>query len=192
MPRDYQTAAPNEFQRLPEYTRNNDWIKSFLHRSILGQVAHLSNGQPFITPTNFWYDEEHNAIAFHSNITGRMRSNVENNPHVCFVTSEFGRFLPSNAALEVSVQYRSVMVFGTIKLVEKDDDKRRVLTGMLNKYFPKMRPGVEYRPITDKELARTSVYSIKIESWSGKENWNEMAEQTDEWPALPPEILNLR
>jgi hypothetical protein len=42
----------------------------------------------------------------------------------------------------------------------------------------------EYRPIMDEELARTSVYAIKIESWSGKKNWPERAEQSDEWPAL--------
>ena len=47
-----------------------------------------------------------------------------------------------------------------------------------------MKPGREYRPITEKELKRTSVYELKIESWSGKENWNERAEQSDEWPGL--------
>ena len=47
-----------------------------------------------------------------------------------------------------------------------------------------MEAGEEYRPITDKELATTSVYAIKIESWSGKENWPESAEQSDLWPAL--------
>jgi hypothetical protein len=30
-----------------------------------------------------------------------------------------------------------------------------------------MTAGKEYRPITDEELKRTSVYAIAIESWSG-------------------------
>jgi len=51
-------------------------------------------------------------------------------------------------------------------------------------YFPKMKAGREYRPITEEELKRTSVYAIKIEAWSGKENWNERADQSGEWPAL--------
>jgi hypothetical protein len=190
MPRDYQNAAPTEFQRRPEYTRDDAWITAFLRRAELGHIAHLSNGQPFITPTNFWYDEARHAIAFHSNVTGRLRSNVEANPRAAFVTSEYGRFLPSNAALEVSVQFRSVMAFGAIAIIAADEDKRRVLTGMLAKYFPQMRPGVEYRPITDKELARTSVYALAIESWSGKENWHAMADQVDDWPPLPEDILN--
>jgi hypothetical protein len=44
---------------------------------------------------------------------------------------------------------------------------------------------VAYRPIIDQELSRTSVYAILLESWSGKENWPEEAEQSDEWPSLP-------
>lgn len=47
-----------------------------------------------------------------------------------------------------------------------------------------MKPGEEYREITDKELRATSVYAIKIEEWSGKENWDEAAEQSDEWKPL--------
>jgi len=33
-------------------------------------------------------------------------------------------------------------------------------------------------------LKRTSVYAIRVESWSGKQNWPERADQSDEWPAL--------
>ena len=38
--------------------------------------------------------------------------------------------------------------------------------------------------ITDEELARTSVYAIAIDSWSGKENWAERAEQSGEWTPI--------
>jgi len=189
MPRDYQSAAPTEYQRLAEYQRDDEWIKAFLQRAEIAHIAHLSNSQPFITPTSFWYDDARHRIIFHSNVTGRLRSNVETNPHVSFVTSEHGRFLPSNAALEVSVQYRAVMAFGMIALIADAEEKRRVLTSMLAKYFPNLHSGVEYRPITDNELARTTVYALAIESWSGKENWVRMAEQTDEWPSLPEDLL---
>jgi hypothetical protein len=47
-----------------------------------------------------------------------------------------------------------------------------------------MTAGEEYREITEKELRATSVYAIKIDAWSGKENWDERAEQSDEWPVL--------
>ncbi len=47
-----------------------------------------------------------------------------------------------------------------------------------------MTPGKEFRPITDQELARTTVYALVIDSWSGKENWAGQAEQSLDWPSL--------
>jgi nitroimidazol reductase NimA-like FMN-containing flavoprotein (pyridoxamine 5'-phosphate oxidase superfamily) len=142
------------------------------------------DGQPFLNPTTFWYDEEYHQVVFHSNIAGRVRSNIEANPKVCLEASELGKLLPSNVALEFSLQYRSVMVFGTAQLVTDPAEAKRLLYGLISKYFPAMIAGREYREITDKELRATSVYVIKIEAWSGKENWDERAEQSDEWPAL--------
>jgi len=187
--RDYQTASPTDHQRLPEYARDDDWIKAFLHRSLIGHIAHVSDGQPFVTPTNFWYDDAAHRIIFHSNLAGRLRSNLEANPRVCLETSEFGRFLPSNAALEVGLQFRSVMAFGSVQILEDQDEIRRVLTNLLSKYFPQLHSGVEFRPITDKEIARTSVYALGIEAWSGKENWKEGADMIDAWPPLPEDLL---
>ena len=186
MPRDYNLTAqpPTAGQRLPEYARDEEWMRAFLRAAQIGRVATLWDDQPFVTPSTFWYDEANRRIIFHSNLAGRVRANLERNPKVCLEASEVGRLLPSNVALEFSLQYRSVMVFGTVRILESDEEMRAALTGLLEKYFPEMEAGREYRPITEKELKRTSVYELKIESWSGKENWNERAEQSDEWPGL--------
>lgn len=185
MPIEDSASEPTGNQRLPDCKRDDAWIKSFLSESLIGHVGHLSENQPFVTPTNFWFDEENHRIVFHSNIVGRTRFNLEKQPHVCFVTSEYGKWLPSNAALEFSIQYRSVMVFGNVKIVSESHEKSLVLEKLIEKYFPDLRPGVEYRPITQNELERTSVYSIEIASWSGKENWPNQAERISDWPPLP-------
>lgn len=184
MPRNYADARPTAHQRLPEYKRDDDWIRAFLRTAQVGHIASSLNGQLFLTPSLFWFDEENRQIIFHSNVTGRVRSNLESSPKVCFEASEMGRLLPSNVALEFSVQYRSVVVFGTAHLVTDPAEARRVLYGLIQKYFPTMRAGEEYREITDKELKRTSVYAIQIEEWSGKENWKDRADQSDEWSPL--------
>lgn len=182
--RDYQTTVPTAHQRLPHYQRDDAWIRDFLHRSLIGHIGHADDDQPFVTPTNFWFDEAGHRIIFHSNLTGRLRSNLQANPKACLETSEFGRFLPSNAALEFSLQFRSAMVFGTVRTLEARAEIRYVLTMLLAKYFPGMQPGKEFRPITDKEIARTSIYALEIESWSGKENWKDQADQIEGWPQL--------
>ncbi len=186
--RNYKAASPTDFQRLPEYKRDDAWIREFLHRGIIAHVAHSDGQQPFVTPTNYWFDEEYEQIIFHSNRAGRLRSNLESHAQICLEVSEYGRLLPSNAALEFSIQYRSVLVFGKIRILEENAEKRRALQGLLSKYFPGYRSGIEYRPITENELARTSVYALGIDTWSGKENWQEAAEMTTDWPPLPAEM----
>jgi nitroimidazol reductase NimA-like FMN-containing flavoprotein (pyridoxamine 5'-phosphate oxidase superfamily) len=184
MPRDYRRVAPAALQRLPEYRRDDAWIRLFLREARVAHIASSRDDQPFVHPTSFWFDEAGHRIVFHSNVTGRLRSNIEANPRVCLEASELGKMLPSNVALEFSLQFRSVMVFGRAGLITEPEEARRALYGLLHRYFPLMTPGREFRPITDQELKRTSVYAIQIEEWSGKENWKDRADQSDEWPAL--------
>jgi len=184
MPRNYDKQPPTAFQRLPEYTCEDAWIRSYLREAKVGHIASSWDDQPFLNASTFWFDEAYHRIIFHSNIIGRVRANIERNPKVCLETSELGKLLPSNVALEFSLQYRSVMVFGRARILEDADEKREALYGLIRKYFPKMEAGKEFRPITEVELKRTSVYAIEIESWSGKENWKDRADQSDEWAAL--------
>lgn len=170
-----------------EYARDDEWIVEFLHQAKIGHIATRSGEQPYITPTLFWYNPDKHEIYFHSNVTGHIRANAERHPQVCFETSQAGKLLPSNLALEFSLQYESVIAFGEIRLVVDDDEKERLLYGLIEKYFPTMTPGGEYRPITEKELKHTSVYAIAIHSWSGKRNWKDRADQGDEWPPLAEE-----
>ncbi len=184
MTRSYENQPPTAFQRLPENKREDDWIRAFLHEARVGHIAYIWDDQPFLNPNTFWFDEENHRIIFHSNVVGRIRSSIEKNPKVCLEASELGKLLPSNVALEFSLQYRSVMVFGTARILSDPDESRRVLKRLIGKYFPGMTAGKEYREVTDKELRATSVYAIQIESWSGKENWKDAAEQSDEWAPL--------
>jgi nitroimidazol reductase NimA-like FMN-containing flavoprotein (pyridoxamine 5'-phosphate oxidase superfamily) len=184
MPRDYIKQSPTAFQRRPHLEREDDWIRSFLKGAKIGHIATSVDGQPFVNPTMFWFDEQNHQIAFHSNVAGRIRSNIESNPKVSLEASELGKFLPSNVALEFSLQYRSVVVFGTARVVTDANEARRLLYGLIGKYFPNLTAGKEYREITDKELRATSVYTIQIDSWSGKENWVDRADQSDEWTPL--------
>ncbi len=185
MARTYQNQSPTAFQRQPEYAREEEgWIKSLLHR---GEIAHIASHwdlQPFLNPTTYYYDEAGHRLIFHSNIAGRIRANIERHPEVCVEVSEFGKLLPSNISLEFSLQYRSVIVYGKARIIEDENEKRDVLHKLIHKYFGDMQIDKDYRSATDKELKRTSVYEIQIDSWSGKENWKEIADQSDEWPPL--------
>jgi nitroimidazol reductase NimA-like FMN-containing flavoprotein (pyridoxamine 5'-phosphate oxidase superfamily) len=144
-------------------------IEALLSRAPFGYTATSVENQPFLHVGLFWYDAPSRRIYFHTAHEGRTRDNVLANPRVCFGVAEIGRLLPADTALEFSNEYASVIAFGRARLVEDDEEKRRGLQGLLDKYFPQLAPGRDYRPITEKEMARTSVFAIEIEGWSGKQ-----------------------
>lgn len=184
-----ESERPTAHQRRPQYVRDEQWIRDLLHR---GQVAHIGtrwDDQPFVTPTNYYFDEGSHRLIFHSNIAGRLRANIERHPRVSAEISEMGRLLPSNIALEFSLQYRSVMVFGEAQLIKHVAEQQELMQALIAKYFPEMEPGKDYRPASEEELKRTTVYGLQIESWSGKENWKERADQSDDWPALDARFI---
>ncbi len=177
------SVNPANKQRRPDNRRDDTFVKDLLHRAPVCRIATRWKHQPFITPTNFVYDEANNRLIFHSNVVGRIRANSEKHDDVCLEVSEFGKYLPSNDPLEFSTQYRSVIVFGKVQVLEGDAAKE-ALYKLIPKYFPGMKAGREYKPITEQQLKQTSVYEILIDSWSGKENWEDKAIQIEDWPAL--------
>lgn len=183
-----QTQSMNSIFR-QQYAQNDEWIEAFLSSSQVGHVATRWENQPFITPVLFWYEVGKRRIYFHTNLYGRLRTNCEHFPEVCFDTSEMGKLLPSNIAGEFSVQYASVVVFGKIRVVENPDEKESGLMGLLRKYFPDLEAGVDYRPITREELDQTAVFCIEVEQWSGKKNWAEKVHQDEQWKPLDQEVL---
>ena len=179
---DPQNQASNKVHRA-EYACDDNWIRTFLAQAETGHVATQWEGQPFITPVLFRYDPQAHEIYLHTNVTGRLQANCQRHPEVCFETFRSGELLPSNIALEFSIQYESVVVFGKIRQLAQPEQMRAALYGLIEKYFPAMQPGVDYRPITDQEIKRTAVFAIYIESWSGKRNWSQQADQSGDLPA---------
>lgn len=144
------------------------WIRDLLRRAPVGVLATADGPQPFTNANLFVLDAERDVLYLHTARAGRTRETLEANPAVCFTAYELGRFLPADEALEFSVEFASVVALGRARVVTDPEEARTALQLLLDKYAPHLRPGVDYRPITDQELARTAVYRVRIESWSGK------------------------
>jgi uncharacterized protein len=167
MPQEQAPQPLNQPRRL-DRSQDENWIRAFLQRAAFGTLATAHRQQPFINTNLFIYNEEEHSIYMHTATEGRTRENVEHNSCVCFSVSEMGRLLPADTALQFSVEYAGVVVFGKATIIEDRKDARKALQMLLDKYAPHLQSGRDYRPITSDELDRTCVYRIKIESWSGK------------------------
>jgi len=159
--------------RRPDRSADEDWIREFLHESAVGVLASVHEGQPFVNSNIYAYDEERGAIYLHTARKGRTRGNLEVDSKVAFTVYETGRLLPADEALEFSIEYGSVVVFGAACVVRDPRESERGLQLLLDKYAPHLRPIRDYRPITAGELKRTSVFRLDIESWSGKRKFVE-------------------
>jgi len=161
----------------PEFTRirrakkavhDENWIKAFLQRVPVGVLATAYQEQPFQSPKLFVYDEQRHCIFLHSANQGRVWENVRRNPKVCLVAYEMGRLLPAERACSFSLEYQSVVVFGTLSVVAEPAVCLDALGLLMRKYAPAQQPGQDYPPIAESDLRDLAVYRLDISGWSGK------------------------
>lgn len=168
MGRDYLKSAPTEVRRADRAVDDDAWIRAFLREQPVGVLATVYDGRPYLNSNLFVYDESQNCIYMHTAHVGRTQANVSVSEPVCFTAFSMGRLLPAPVALEFSVEYASVVVFGRATVLAGREEATCGLQLLLDKYAPHLRPGRDYRPVVDEELKRTAVYRIDIDQWSGK------------------------
>ena len=166
-----QASQPiNCVRRRERAVVDDAWIRAFLRDAPHGIVATECDGQPFMNPLIFVYDEAAHAIYFHTGRKGRIFANVAKNPRVCFNACKMLGLISKPEASSFDVAYESVIVFGRVRIVEEEAEATAALRALLDKYFPHLRYGEDYTPITAGQLKPVAVQCLQIESWSGKRN----------------------
>lgn len=168
MPKDYLSETYTQIRREDRAVTDEDWIKRFLHTAATGTLATAHDGQPFLNTNLFVYDEAAHAIIIHTARVGRTRSVLDENPRAAFSVMQMGRLLPAAEALEFSVEYAGVTVFGEVEIVTDEAQATHALQMLLDKYAPHLKAGADYRPPVPEELKRTAVFRLNIAQWSGK------------------------
>lgn len=182
--------------RRKDRSKDEVWIRAFLHRAGAGVFVTVRDGVPYPVPMNFVYDASREVVYLHTGKAGRSRNNLdgagEDGPAptsgsrdapeepkasppaasgapAALCAYEMGRFLPADEALEFGVEYASVVVFGAGSVVEDPEEAEGALTLLMEKYAPHMQAGRDYRPVAPQEVRRTTVIRLDIQGWSGKE-----------------------
>ncbi len=159
----------NKIRRQDRAITDDAWIADFLQKANYGVFATCRNGQPFTVARNFAYEAQKHAIYFHGARKGRTFENVGQGTSVNLNVSEMGEWIVAERAMNFGVKYKGVVVFGRLSVVEDAEEAKRGLQLIMDKYFPALRPGIDYEAITDDDLKVTAVFRVDIESWSGKE-----------------------
>ena len=148
---------------------DEQWIIDLLNRAPFGVMATVWEERPFTVARNFAYDRDKHAIYLHGGVKGRTYDNIQANNQVCLNVSEMGRLLPGPRAMNFSVEYAGVVIFGRAFVVTDADEAKHGLQLIVDKHFPHLQPNQDYEPAADVDLKVTAVYRIDIESWSGKQ-----------------------
>lgn len=165
---------PADLRRRDRGAPDDAWIRERLHATAVGTLATVRDGRPFLNTNLFAYEPDDGdglgTIWLHTAHVGRTAANValDAPAPVCFSVFEMGRMLPADRALEFSVEYAGVVVFGNGHVVQDAEAQRHGLALLMAKYAAHLAPGADYEPPTDADLARTAVFRVEIESWSGK------------------------
>ena len=106
-----------------------------LERGFCGRLATVGpDGWPYIVP--LLYIVRDGEIWVHNaGVRGHLRVNVDHEARVCFEVDEPGEvFAYGRFECDTSVEYRSVVIFGRIRVVEERDAKVRFFDALMAKY----------------------------------------------------------
>jgi nitroimidazol reductase NimA-like FMN-containing flavoprotein (pyridoxamine 5'-phosphate oxidase superfamily) len=151
------------------------WIPEFLAVQETGVLGLIDDDIPHLVTQLFVYNRNEGVIYLHGAEAGRAHELVESGDQsrASFTTSEKGRYIPADEPVNFTVEYSSVVAYGTIDLLADREDKRAVLEQFMEKFAPQFVEGEDYERIAQESIDRTAVYRLDVESWSGKEGWKD-------------------
>ncbi len=164
-------SGPQTWARVRRRDRaiyDEQWIVKTLRSAGYGVLATCVDGQPFTVARNFVYAPERHCIYLHGARRGRTYETARRGARANFNVSLMGRLLPADTAMEMSVEYAGVVIFGSLSLVENPEEAKDALQRLLAKYFPHLQAGRDYTPVRDVDLRVTAVLRLDVEAWSGK------------------------
>ena len=139
-------------------------IEAILDETLISHVGFVHEGQPVVIPT--LHARLGDRLYLHGSAASRMLRTLQKGVPVCVTATLVDGLVLARSAFHHSVNYRSVVVFGTATMVEPGDETVNVL----ELFTEKLVPGrwADVRPPTRQELKGTKVLSIPLDEASAK------------------------
>jgi nitroimidazol reductase NimA-like FMN-containing flavoprotein (pyridoxamine 5'-phosphate oxidase superfamily) len=158
-------TARNKVRRYPERgSYEQPDIYRILDAALLCHVAYNIDGQPYCTPTSFWREDDR--LFWHGSSASRMLRGLSKGIPACLTVCHVDGIVLARSAFHHSINYRSVMAFGTAEIIEEADEKSRAMRAFVNRYFPGRYEAVK-QP-NAQEVKGTTIITMRIDEASAK------------------------
>jgi uncharacterized protein len=139
-------------------------VLSILDAGFLCHVGFVVDGQPFVIPTG--YGRNGDTLYIHGSAASRMLRTLANGVEVCVTVTLLDGLVLARSAFHHSMNYRSVVLFGTATLVESAEEKSVALRAISEQIVPGRWDDVRWP--TEQELKATKVLALPISEASAK------------------------
>ena len=163
--RDFAPTERTQVRRLAKravYDRGT--VYQILDEGLVCHVGFVADGQPVVIPTG--YGRCGDTLYIHGSVGSRMLRNLAQGAEVCVTVTLLDGLVLARSAFHHSMNYRSVVILGTARIVEDEAAKRDALRALTEHIAPGRWP--EVRPPSENELKVTSVLAIPLEEVSAK------------------------
>ncbi len=154
----------NRLRRHDRAIVRSDEIIDALQKGKMCRLAMVDEGKPYLVPLSYGYADE--ALYFHSAHRGRKITILRQNPHVWFEITMDTAVNSASKPCDWGINFTSVMGDGEVQWIESEDEKVAALSVIMEQQAG-AKPD---KPFTfgPKELVRTTVFKVAIDTVSGK------------------------
>ena len=159
------TSADTHLRRLPERgSKDLDLACSIIDEAKICHVGFTLDEQPYVIPMALGREDDQ--LLLHGSVVSRLMKNLADGLPCCVTVTHLDGLVLARSAFHSSMNYRSVMVFGSASEVSDPEQK---VSG-LERLTEQLLPGrlAELRASTRKELNATMLLSLPIEQFSVK------------------------
>ena len=157
--------ADTRLRRLPDKGRKDlQLARDIIDEARVCHVGFAVDGQPYVIPMALGRDGDR--ILLHGSVVSRLMKNLASGVPCCVTITHLDGLVLARSAFNSSVNYRSLMVFGTATPVLDDAEKKRGLDILVEHLLPGRL--ADLRPSTRKEINATTLLSLPLETYSIK------------------------
>src|SRR5690242_11191647 len=158
-------TSRTQLRRLPKRGSHDRLvIHKILDAGFLAHIGFHVQGQPFVIPTLFGRAGE--KLYMHGSAASRMLGHLESGVPACVNVTVVDGLVLARSAFHHSMNYRSVVAFGTARKID-DPGKKKIALRVISDHLIAGRWD-DVREPNAKELKATSVLEFSIEEASAK------------------------